>query len=94
MLFLWIEHKYENTFAKNFKTVGYYRLYTDFQLPFLEIFCEEMDVEINIYFGYILLDVVYLVRFYLFNEHITIVARLGVRGAIHPRPHSSSKQDV
>jgi hypothetical protein len=30
----------------------------------------------------------------LFNEHITIVARLGMRRAIHPLPHSSSKRDV
>lgn len=47
--------QYYNTFVKNFKTVGYYRLYADSQLSFLEIFCEEKDGEINIYFGYILL---------------------------------------
>jgi hypothetical protein len=45
--------QYEITFSKTFKTVRYYRLYTDFQLPCLEIFCEEKDSEINIYFGYI-----------------------------------------
>ena len=48
--------QYKNIFVKNFKTVEYYRLYTDFKLPHLEIFCEEKNGEINICFVYVLLD--------------------------------------
>jgi hypothetical protein len=33
--------------------MGYYRLYTDLKLLYLELFFEEKDGDINIYFGYI-----------------------------------------
>jgi hypothetical protein len=45
--------QYENIFSSKFKPMVYYRLHTSFQLPCLEIFCEEKDVKTNIYFGYI-----------------------------------------